>query len=167
MVVGHVSWADADRFGPGYWNGWAVGPKFNPLRGNLFSFPPGFPSWTFLSGILARHPGNSERLASYNSLRFYNVFFVQLQMTCTEKHWCLNREWTQIHANSRIDQCGLISNDSSKGASSALLTREQLFFTSFDIYSRSFASIRGSVLYSIDAAKVVDALICTQFSYTE
>ena len=27
VVVGHVSWADANRFGPGYLNGWAFGPK--------------------------------------------------------------------------------------------------------------------------------------------
>ncbi len=25
MLAGHVSWADAHRFGPGYWNGRAVG----------------------------------------------------------------------------------------------------------------------------------------------
>ncbi len=25
-----VSWADANRFGPGYLNGWAFGPKRNP-----------------------------------------------------------------------------------------------------------------------------------------
>ena len=41
MMVGHVSWADADRFGPGYSNGWAVGPKYNPLRWNLSSVPAG------------------------------------------------------------------------------------------------------------------------------
>ena len=32
VVVGHVSWADANRFGPGYLNGWAFGPKRNPAR---------------------------------------------------------------------------------------------------------------------------------------
>ena len=33
--------------------------------------------------------------------------------------------------------------------------------------SRSFASIRGSDLFSIDASKVVDVPICTQFAYTD
>ena len=32
MVAGHVSWADANRFGPGYWNGWAVGPESHSTR---------------------------------------------------------------------------------------------------------------------------------------
>ena len=31
LRVAPVSWADADRFGPGYWNGWAFGPKRNPV----------------------------------------------------------------------------------------------------------------------------------------
>jgi hypothetical protein len=36
-----VSWADANRFGPGYRNGWAFGQKYNPLRWNVSSVPAG------------------------------------------------------------------------------------------------------------------------------
>ncbi len=35
VVVGHVSWADANRFGPGYLNGWAVGPESHSTRNGL------------------------------------------------------------------------------------------------------------------------------------
>ena len=35
MVVGHDSWADADRFGPGYLNGWAFGPESHSPRNGL------------------------------------------------------------------------------------------------------------------------------------
>ena len=41
--VGFVSWADANRFGPGYLNGWAVGPESHAPRN-------GFPGITVSGG---------------------------------------------------------------------------------------------------------------------
>ena len=35
VVVGHDSWADANRFGPGYLNRWAFGPESHSTRRGL------------------------------------------------------------------------------------------------------------------------------------
>jgi len=55
----------------------------------------------------------------------------------------------------------------STGAGSEVMAGKQVMLLFVGLYSRSFSSIRGSDLFSIDASKVADAPIWSQFAFTK
>ena len=63
VVVGSVSWADANRFGPGYWNGWAVGPESHSTRNGL----PGITDSDGNHGFLNLPEEHGERQGNYEN----------------------------------------------------------------------------------------------------
>ena len=59
-----------------------------------------------------------------------------------EEYYCLNREWTRIHANSCRVQRGGVSNESSAGTSWEAMAQNRFIFRCFNfirVHSRPFA----------------------------
>ena len=55
--------------------------------------------------------------------------------------------------------CGFVANHFSTGVDTEVMAQKQLIFRLFLLYSRPFASIRGSNLFSIIDSKVINVPI--------